>query len=561
MLVKWMGLMKRLVALISFLLALLPIMSFAHTYRASGATVYINEYPVFTLRATLNGRVPAKRAQVIVDTIKKGIEWPLTIVESSPDYWIKYGSLQVVRVTPQEAKQFEVPQKELLATWMKNLETALKLPALFLDKDSLTLNYGESVPVPLMGSEVADCDFSCEDNMIAIAKRTERGIEVEGIAPGETTALFKSDHGTVSLKIIVKGTKPVAMNPAGNTGTRITIDGSNRKIQPESELWCSNFPETVTREGTVFSRELAQGRPVRLLYHHMNGSAGPLALEVVVYNRSTLPSTVFVIDAQGVPDSDPVRTGLDAGQQFLKAWLGQSGRTIVIPGRTKMPIAISMLSQGTTLSGLAHIHLISGASKLLVQTEVENPRSIDPAWIDAARDPSGTTPAEPAPFTVNPPESEKSPHVFVAPFRDSVLQYSVTGRNGVCRIGEPQDALTQADPWDGGYGVLTKIQATLTNPTRALAKVEIVFEASAGYAGALFAIDGVIQSGSIVRTKDTKRIVMISLNPGEQRKLSLLTIPVSGSSYPATLTARIASTSSADDIFRSQDGMESFLSK
>jgi hypothetical protein len=130
-------------------------------------------------------------------------------------------------------------------------------------------------------------------------------------------------------------------------------------------------------------------------------------------------------------------------------------------------------------------------------------------------------------------------HVYPNPFKEGEVSYAVGGKYGFFRLGER--AIKRADnlkSLDGNFGVTYQITANLGNPTTEATEVEMVFEASAGYTGALFVVNGQVVRTPLLQPKTEAQIMKFHLGPGLNRTVNILTFPLSGSSYPATLTFR-----------------------
>ena len=71
------------------------------------------------------------------------------------------------------------------------------------------------------------------------------------------------------------------------------------------------------------------------------------------------------------------------------------------------------------------------------------------------------------------------------------MDYQVGGRYGFVRLGQrPIQRQDSGGGLDGNFGVLYTIKTKLENPTATAQDVEVVFEASAGYASGLFVVNG-----------------------------------------------------------------------
>ncbi len=305
-------------------------------------------------------------------------------------------------------------------------------------------------------------------------------------------------------------------------------------------LWYSNNPESVVRPGALFSSSLKVGSPARLLYHHLNASDQAMYLRVQAINDSDSVAKVLIIPGDSKPDRNPVRAGLKAADQYVRAWMWGSGEVVSIPPHATLPISLRRILPGETVSGLCSLRLVSGPPDIQVRTDAWPPFQIDHFWETALWSSTpwrvvGTNPMndyDRAPY-------EPSQHVYPDPYRDDSVNYRVGGRFGVCRLGQkPLSSADDLQKLDGNFGVIYRIHASISNPTREATDVEVVFEASAGYSGALFIVNGDYLVTPILQPKDETRIGRFHLSPGSKQDFVITTLPVSGGSYPATITIR-----------------------
>jgi hypothetical protein len=305
-------------------------------------------------------------------------------------------------------------------------------------------------------------------------------------------------------------------------------------------LWYSNNPETVKRYQSLFSANLSRGDSVRLLYHHVNGTNEDIYFRAEIVNDTTIPAQVSITPGDSAPNNDPVNAGFAAGTQFVKSWITGSAEIVTIPPQSALPLSLRRLAPGQTASGLCELRLLSGPPSLLVRTDAMPPVQLDDKWSAAlySSTPWHDVGAHPLNMYDSAP-CESNPHVYADPYQNDTIVYKVGGRHGFYRIGQhPLSEVDRGGSLDGNYGVLDRIQATLSNPTPNPTDVELVFEASAGYAGAIFEVNGEPKFIPQLRPNATAQIAKFHLNPGETTTVSLVTVPLSGSSYPATLIIR-----------------------
>lgn len=365
---------------------------------------------------------------------------------------------------------------------------------------------------------------------------TQPGARVD-ILGTDAASLASGSMGAFSARVRVFA--PGAFTREGKVP--VTVRNLPVGLGREAELWYCNDPENVQRPGNLFAAPLARSQPARLLYHHINKTRAELTILVWVRNPSDQPARLAIIPGDGDPHTDPVRVGIDAAQHYLKAWLTASGHVIELPARSAAPIALRRLAPEKTMSGLCTLKLLDdGPERLIVSTDAMPASRAPAAWMGGA----GSL----TPWAYSPPraldageliEPVLTDHVYPTPFRSIDAAFDVGGRHTFIRIGQaPIPNLTSQRELYGNFGVVYQVRATLRNTTHRPANVEVAFEASAGYSGALFVVDGKLDEPKLLQSKQEFLVRTIRLGPGEERKISLMTVPLSGSSYPATLTLR-----------------------
>lgn len=350
-------------------------------------------------------------------------------------------------------------------------------------------------------------------------------------------ALMPGRTATVPVKVSVQS--PDALTSAGE----VTVRVSNAVLahRPESELWYCNDPERVQHPQSLYRGTLRRDVAVRLLYHHINDSALPLFLRVDVLNPSDQPAQLVLIPGDAKPDKNPVLAGLQAGDAFLRAWLDGSGEIVTIPPGKSLPLAFRRLGPLDTSSGLCYLRMLPGGPESLKVNVTATPAvPLDVRWFAASQSP---TPWREVPL----PDLRASDygavadsdHVYPNPFKNVSVTYRVGGNFGFLRVGQnPIAGKDEGQALDGNFGVIYRITALATNPTDKPATIEVLFESSAGYSGAMIVVDGELRKVNPMQPKTELQLARFRLEPGQSKEVSLMTIPLSGSSYPATITVR-----------------------
>ena len=90
----------------------------------------------------------------------------------------------------------------------------------------------------------------------------------------------------------------------------------------------------------------------------------------------------------------------------------------------------------------------------------------------------------------------------------------------------------------GNYGVTYEIKATLENPMPDPLTAELAFEATAGPASGVFIVDGNLVRVKMLLPPHETCIGRVTVPAGKSKVVSIQTIPLSESAYPATLIIR-----------------------
>ena len=348
----------------------------------------------------------------------------------------------------------------------------------------------------------------------------------------------------VKVSISAPGTIP-------KTGT-ITVRVNNIGLMPRDEdaLWYCNDPERITKKANLFAAELDPEKSARLLYHHINDSNRMMVVRTLLINNSDTDVKVCVTPGDSAPTMDPVSAGLRAGDLFLRAWITESGEVISIPAKTCIPISCRKLRPKAVISGLCSLRHVEGTAKVLVRTDAMGMDDLEPRWLATLT--SSTPWREVGALPLRSWDATEyliSEHIYPTPYRNETANFVVGGRFAITRLG--QKSIIRQDSsgrLDGNFGVVYDITATISNPQQVGAEVELAFEPSAGYSGGIFFIDNRYVITPKILPRSEARIARYHLAPGETKKFKIMTMPLSGSSYPATLFIRMVGSGSSSDI-------------
>lgn len=582
-------------------------LSQASSVKADGASVYIYNVKVLTLRLTVGNMGPKSRAAILAKNIEKSAtKGEIRVEKQGKSHLILIDGHLILTVTRPEAKLNASSTQTLATEWARNIRRALQTPPLKIDVQSLRVPLGANRFIAASGTQFGQAKIESTDPNILRVGRGPHGIAYKAIGYGRTEVVVTAGNivKTIPVAVLPMGANLpqnlvaiVSGNPASTetvqgalesavrtqlgadskaelkivfpTATQV-LPGESRTYtarvravgsevlpaegpvfvtvknmalgrKPESALWYCNEPENLKKPGLLFAAPLRPETPSRMLYHHINMMSEPLVVMVEAINDSDSPARLMVIPGDSKPDKNPVLAGVQAADQFMKGWALNSGEVIMIPPKSRLPIAMRRIAHGQTMSGLCYLRLLDeGPDQITIRTEARPPFPLDSRWLAATQ--SGTPWRFIGAQRMNNLDRDPmlpSIHIYPNPYKEEVGTYQVGGKYAFFRIGErPIARADKLDKLSGNFGVTYTIKATVENPTPAASEVEVVFEASAGYSGAVFYVNGQYIKTPLLQPKTEAQIAKFNLEPGASKNLSIITVPLSGSSYPATLTIR-----------------------
>lgn len=359
---------------------------------------------------------------------------------------------------------------------------------------------------------------------------TVRRLPESSLASGESRTV------QVAVRAEGAGTFPVE----GEISVRVR----NLGLMPrnESQLWYSNAPENVDGPQRIYWGKLLAGETIRLLTHHKNVTSRDLDVLFYLANPGSAPVSLGLTMGDSRPDLNPTLAGYIAGDAFMRSWMTRSGEMITIAPGQAVPLIIRRTKPEETMSGLSVLaHKTPGGSPLILVGEALAPGALPLAW-----NPGG---AFPAPWTKLPSVATldegfsldgRPKQVYSPPVREETFT-NEAGRFTFIRIGEKAIQAKVDDSYEtllGNFGVHYRVAGTIRNNGTLNQNVEVVFEASAGYSGALFVVNGQYVPARILQAKQIVRLWTKSIPPGGSERVVVQTIPLSGAHYPATLIIR-----------------------
>ncbi len=308
-----------------------------------------------------------------------------------------------------------------------------------------------------------------------------------------------------------------------------TVDGSTRvrvenvaapKIVPDS-LMVSDYPEKLTENGVLFTADLKRALPSRFLYFHYNPPGEPDRRVVLrAQNVSPEPALVQFISGAGA-DTNEMAAGHDATNRFLKHLVQNEGRIIVIPASGTLNIVEQLLPAKTIVCNLLQLRVLNGGIVHLTLFAQDANRSPDES-LATTELLSGDHPHARGVYKI--PE-----------FHHSAL-WNVDDAYLELPIGQiPLPNLIKGEALAGDYGVLQSFVIKVQNPTAQPVPIAVYENPRGGRATGTFLIDGVLIQSHQVPPFSRYKLRQYVVPARGFVRVTIETIPDSGSSYPVRL--------------------------
>ena len=516
-----------------------------------GKTVVIHVTPreAFQHRSTAN-----KLAEKWASNIRRALKAPRFMLETK-EIRIKVGQSKEIKLTGRSAKKTRIEHPNKTITSITRTKNGIKVLGIKPGFTTITVHYKgyrESFAVEVMRPEQKYTHQIKTDvggyyvNSRTIKKAVKGAIRRD-LSANPNAKIAISDFSTEYLGMKqsrtyrAKATITTPNAPTYRKDYQVQVRNVGVLKHQEKNLWYCNYPEKVEKTGFLGATVMKPNSPLRVLYHHINTSKKNLVVEVVIRNRTSKAAKIVMFSGNGKPDKDPVKVGFHAGVKFMKKWIAGDSEIIRIPPNSALPITLRKIKPQEVMSGVAYLRLLpNGAKNLAIVARATYPGQIPTKWKKSI---NHSTAWRHAPTRTLLPEETRpvriSKHLYRDPFRRIVAKYDPNEKYEFIRIGqEPIINQFNTDQLEGNFGVIYTIEAQMQNKGKQAVETDIAFEASAGYSGALFYVNNQLRKAPLMPSKKEYLIRKINLKPRQNLRMSIVTMPLSGSSYPATISIR-----------------------
>lgn len=201
--------MVRICTLGAFLVA--SVFGRAIDVRADGPSLIVNEVRIHTFVTKTKGFSPSQRAALAAESLK-AYDGPeaLTKVAKGKALILKWGQKVVMTINPEEAKVLKVSPQTLAATVSQRIVDAASLPALVVDKTSLTLPPDKGLQVKLTGSGASKAKVLAAVPGVVSVTRSLGTLSLKPIKAGSTQLKIQFGESSIDVAVSVL---PYALDP------------------------------------------------------------------------------------------------------------------------------------------------------------------------------------------------------------------------------------------------------------------------------------------------------------------------------------------------------------
>jgi hypothetical protein len=343
------------------------------------------------------------------------------------------------------------------------------------------------------------------------------GARVNTDPPNDARELAPDETALVHVPIDITGENYFAFR--GSVAVRIT-NLAQPQVAPLFTL-VSDFPETITENGTLFYSDVTFDKPARLLYYHYAPANAPLRRVLVkVQNSGADSSLLEMISGIAGPYTDILGVGHESTRRFLVREALGEGEVFEVPPRATINVIDQLLPAANLVCGLMQMRVISGPG-LRVAVVVQD---------------ADASPTDPISDTLLSSAVKHSRGVYQVPefFYDE--SYTVGDAPTSLAIGKlPLPNLVEGEVLGGDYGVKQSADVNLLNPTNAPADVGLWFEPRGGRATGTLLIDGDVVQLHPVDAMKPALVRRFSVPARSFVHVNVVTMPEGGSSYPVNL--------------------------
>lgn len=340
---------------------------------------------------------------------------------------------------------------------------------------------------------------------------TTDGVDIHSPLPQDNVADF-------AVPVLIQGNDFFGVQ--GTTHVRVYNDAA--PIITPNSLMVSDFPETLTENGVLFTADLARGTPSRFLYFHYNPGTQPGRRIVLrAQNLAHEPALVQFISGEAGPGGNEMEVGHLSTQRFLQRLVQNEGALYTIAPEATVNLVEQEMPSKSIVSNILQLRLVMGTTVHL--TLFAQNASDDPNAQLASEELLSST-------------VKHARGVYAIPEFKYEQSWNTTGSYLELPIGQiPLPNLLRGDALSGDYGVKQSFVIKVQNPTRTPQAIAIYEDPRGGRATGTFLIDNVLVQSHGVPAFSRYKLRQYTVPAKGFLRVVIETMPEAGSSYPLRL--------------------------
>ncbi|HEY5095336.1 MAG TPA: hypothetical protein VII69_09495 [Candidatus Eremiobacteraceae bacterium] len=341
-------------------------------------------------------------------------------------------------------------------------------------------------------------------------------LSIDATAVTDAHTLASDDVALVHVPVTMTGDGMLTVQKK----VAVTVTNIAQPRLPPRFLLVSDFPETLTENGTLFYADVNPDAPARLLYYHYAQKPETRRVIVKVQNNGVVASLVQLIAGVAGPDSNVLAAGHLATRRYLEREAANEGQIFEVPPHATLNVLDQAMPPETLITGVMQLRVVSG----------------DGVRVALVAQDAGDSPVQPISDTLLRSAVRHARGVYSVPdfFYDET--YTIGDPATVLTIGKlPLPNLVQGEVLGGDYGVKQSATVTLLNPGSTDARVGMWFEPRGGRATGTFFIDGQLLQIHAVDVGRDELLQSFIVPAGGYHQVSVTSMPEGGSSYPVNV--------------------------
>ncbi|HKW44146.1 MAG TPA: hypothetical protein VJN22_00730, partial [Candidatus Eremiobacteraceae bacterium] len=185
---------------------------------------------------------------------------------------------------------------------------------------------------------------------------TKARLTIDANQVSDAHTLAPDDVSVVHVPVSISGEGMLSLQKS----VAVTVTNIAEPRLPPHFLLVSDFPETLTENGTLFYADVNPDSPARLLYYHYAQKPETRRVIVKVQNNGVVASLVQLIAGLAGPDSNVLAAGHLATRRYLERESRNEGQIFEVPPHATLNVLDQEMPPETLITGVMQLRVVSG---------------------------------------------------------------------------------------------------------------------------------------------------------------------------------------------------------